>query len=179
MLNASVTTMAFIGFRISDQLASRFEAVAATRGGKSRLLRAMVEAVTRAPTGEGEGRGQARGGSNKVTLRLKDEDLAALDAAAEQAGLRRTEWLVACARRRLTAKPQFSEQQTLALLEARRELRRIGVNLRELARKMSDQDGASPADIAALRAFQREVREQLEGVRAAIDGNLEAWGAEA
>ncbi|CAN7641454.1 plasmid mobilization relaxosome protein MobC [Phenylobacterium sp. LjRoot219] len=171
--------MAFIGFRVTDQLAARFEAVAATRGGKSRVLRAMVEAVTRSPPGEGEGPGVSRGGSNKVTLRLKDEDLAALDAAAAEAGLRRTEWLVACARRRLTAKPQFSEAQALALLETRRELRRIGVNLRELARKMAEQDGATPADIAAIQSFQSEVRAQLEGVRAAIDGNLEFWESEA
>lgn len=170
--------MAFIGFRISDQLASRFEAVAATRGGKSRLLRAMVEAVTRSPPGDGEGPGFPRGASKKVTLRLKDEDLAALDAAAAQAGLRRTEWLVSCARRRLSAKPQLSEGQALELLETRRELRRIGVNLRELARRLAEQDSASAADVAAIQAFQSEVRQQLEGVRAAIDGNLVYWGAE-
>jgi hypothetical protein len=171
--------MAFIGLRVSDQLAARFEAVAATRGGKSKLLRAMIEAVTKAPPREGEGPGVGRGASKKVTLRLKAEDVAALDAAAAKAGLRRTEWLLACARRRLTAKPQFSEPESVALLETRRELRRIGVNLRELARKIGDQDGTAPEDLAALQAFQNEVRAQLEGVRAAIDGNLAFWGGEA
>ena len=158
--------MAFIGLRVSDQLAARFEAVAAVRGGKSKLLRAMIEAVTKAPPGEGEGPGVGRGASKKVTLRLKPEDLAALDAAAAKAGLRRTEWLLACARRRLSAKPQFSDRESLALLETRRELRRIGVNLRDLARKIAEQDGAAPEDVAALHAFQTEVRAQLEGVRA-------------
>jgi DNA-binding transcriptional MerR regulator len=105
--------------------------------------------------------------------------VAALDAAAAKAGLRRTEWLLACARRRLSAKPQFSEPESVALLETRRELRRIGVNLRELARKIADQDGTAPEDLAALHAFQDEVRAQLEGVRAAIDGNLAFWGGEA
>ena len=179
MLNATVATMAFIGFRISDQLASRFEAVAVTRGGKSRLLRAMVEAVTRAPPGAGVGTGVPRGASRKVTLRLKDEDLVALDAAAAEAGLRRTEWLVACARRRLFATPQLSQQAAVDLLETRRELRRIGVNLRELARKLAEQDGASAADVARIEAFQREVREHLVGIRAMLAGNVLYWGAEA
>lgn len=171
--------MAFIGLRVSDQLASRFEAVAARRGGKSKLLRAMIEAVTKAPPGEGEGPGVGRGASKKVTLRLKAEDVAALDAAAAKSGMRRTEWLLACARRRLAAKPQFSEPEAMALLETRRELRRIGVNLRELVRRLEERDAASAEDLAAIQSFQSEVRHQLEGVRAAIDGNLECWGAEA
>jgi hypothetical protein len=169
--------MAFIGLRLSDQLASRFEAVAATRGGKSKLLRAMIEAVTKAPPGEGEGVGGARGASKKVTLRLKEADLAALDAAAAKSGMRRTEWLLACARRRLSAKPQFREEEALALLETRRELRRIGVNLRELVRRLEERDAASAEDLATIQSFQSEVRQQLEGVRAAIDGNLEFWEA--
>lgn len=171
--------MAFIGLRVSDQLAARFEAVATTRGGKSKLLRAMIEAVTKAPPGEGEGTGASRGASEKVTLRLKPEDLAALDAAAKQAGLRRTEWLVACARRRLSAKPQFSREEAISLLEARRELRRIGVNLRELARRLSDKEAAAAEDLAAIQAFQADVRRQIEGLRAAIDGNLAYWSSEA
>jgi hypothetical protein len=171
--------MAFIGFRVPDQLAARFEAVAATRGGKSKLLRAMVEAVTKAPPGEGEGPGGARGASRKVTLRLKPDDLAALDAAAKQAGLRRTEWLVACARRRLTAKPQFSQEEAINLLEARRELRRIGVNLRELARRLAEKEAAAAEDLAAIQTFQSDVRRQIEGLRSAIDGNLAYWSGEA
>ncbi len=170
--------MAHLTLRLSDQLAARFEAVAATRGGKSKLLRAMIEAVTKAPPGEGEGPGVVRGASKKVTLRLKSDDLAALDAAAAKSGLRRTEWLLACARRRLGARPQFSREEGLALLESRRELRRIGVNLRELARRLEAKDAATAEDLAALSAFQSEVRAQLDGVRAAIDGNLSFWAAE-
>jgi hypothetical protein len=171
--------MAFIGLRVSDQLAARFEAVAATRGGKSKLLRAMIEAVTKAPPGEGEGSGAARGASQKVTLRLKPDDLAALDAAARQAGLRRTEWLVACARRRLKAKPQFNREEAISLLEARRELRRIGVNLRELARRLAEKEAAAAEDLAAIQTFQADVRRQIEGLRSAIDGNLAYWSGEA
>lgn len=173
MLNAMVGVMAFIGVRLSDQLAARFEAVAVSRGGKSKVLRALMESAVQGSVALPDGEAEVPSGrSTKITLRLKDADLVPLDAACADTGLRRTEWLVALARRRLHGTPQFDRAAAEGLLEARRELRRLSVNLRELAEPGRAGEGASAE---ALEALRREVRAQLERVRAAIAGNLAYW----
>lgn len=159
--------------RIPDPLASRFEAFASSRGGKSRVLRSLMEAALAGSVPMAEVAGPPAGRSTKVTLRLREEDLSALDEACADAGLRRTEWIVALVRRRLSGRPQFDRASAASLLEARRELRRLGVNLREMA----EGSGADQAAFAGLEAFQAEVREQLERVRQAIAGNLAYWDA--
>jgi hypothetical protein len=174
--------MAHLTFRVSDQLASRFEAAAATRGGKSRLLRSLVEGVTGAlPAGDGAGEGAPRGVSDKVTVRLRSEELERLDEASRAAGMRRTEWVAACLRRRLLGRPQFNREQAEALLEARGELRRISVQLRELVRAVREGDlpvAALEPRLTEVEEFRTSVRSQLDGVRRALDGEAAYWGAE-
>ena len=167
--------MASMSARIPDPLAARFEAFAASRGGKSRVLRALMEAALQGGTPVAEVVGSPSGRSSKVTLRLKTEDLAALDDACADAGLRRTEWIVALVRRRLSGRPQLDRASASSLLEVRRELRRLGVNLRE----MGEGPSSRPAEAAELEAVRGEVRQQLERVRQAIAGNLAYWDADA
>ncbi len=173
--------MAFFGVRLSDDLAVRFDAFASSRGGRSKLLRQMIETVLRSgggapPAAEAELR--ARGRSEKVTIRLRDEDLTALDAACRQAGLRRTEWVVGLVRRRLLGRPQLSRAEAQALLEIRRDLRRIGVNLNQAVHALHSRGGEGAASAKELMAFRQEVRAQLEGVRAALEGDLSYWAGE-
>lgn len=167
--------MASFSVRVPDRLASQFEAVAAARGGKSRVLRVLMEGAVQGSAAVSEGVSESPAGrSTKITLRLKDADLVRLDAACVETGLRRTEWLVALARRRLHGTPQFDRAAAEGLLEARRELRRLSVNLRELVEAGRAGEGASAE---ALEALRLEVRAQLERVRAAIAGNLAYWDA--
>lgn len=173
--------MAFFGVRLPDDLAARFDALASSRGGRSKLLRHILEAAVR---GDGPALPEAgpavrpRGRSAKVTIRLGDEDLRALDSACEGTGLRRTEWVVALLRTRLLDRPQLNRAEAEALLEIRRELRRIGVNLNQAVRALHVSGGAEADRRAAeLAAFQQEVRSQLEGVRAALDGDRAYWAA--
>lgn len=173
--------MAFFGVRLSDDLAVRFDAFASSRGGRSKLLRQMIETVLRsggASPAAAETEVRARGRSEKVTIRLKDEDLAALDAACRQAGLRRTEWVVGLVRRRLLGRPQLSRAEAQALLEIRRDLRRIGVNLNQALHALHSGRGEGAAFAKDLIAFRQEVRAQLEGVRAALEGDLTYWAEE-
>ena len=168
--------MVSMSARIPDPLASRFEAFASSRGGKSRVLRALMEAAVQGATPVGEIAGSPAGRSSKITLRLKEEDLVALDGACADTGLRRTEWIVALVRRRFSGRPQFDRASAASLLEARRELRRLGVNLREVAEAPSAAGVQGAAELEALRS---EVRLQLERVRQAIAGNLAYWDADA
>lgn len=169
--------MAFFGVRLADEFAARFDAFAASRGGRSKLLRHLMDAAMR---GEGSeipamGEGAARGQSEKLTLRLKSDDRAALDRVSAGAGMRRTEWAMNCLRRVLHRAPQFNREQAEALVQARQELRRIGVAMREAAKALEAAD-APPEAVAKLEALHAEVRREMLAVRAAVDGNLSYWG---
>jgi hypothetical protein len=60
--------MAFFGVRLSDDLAVRFDALAARKGGRSKVLRGLIEAAAKA---EGVGSAEApqplRSRSDKLT----------------------------------------------------------------------------------------------------------------
>jgi hypothetical protein len=180
LFNTTLVSMAFFGLRLSDDFAARFDAFAASQGGRSGVLRrlmaaALAEAGSAAPDGRA---GTARGRSEKLTLRLKAQERSALDAVSAAAGMRRTEWVAALLRARLARRPQFNRDQAQALVEARQELARIGANLRELVRVVRDGDlppEAMSGAVARVEAFRVEVRGQLAGVRAAIDGAVDYW----
>lgn len=174
--------MAFFGVRLSDDLAVRFDVLAARKGGRSKVLRGLIEAAAKA---EGLGSAEApqplRSRSDKLTLRLKLEELADLQRQAAEAGMHRTEWAAALLRQRLTGAPQFRRDQAQALLDVRRDLRRISVNVNTAVQAVVDAGPGSPeaaAQLAELRAFQVEVREQLQAVREGLQGNLAYWNGE-
>jgi hypothetical protein len=165
-------TMASLSARIPDPLASRFDAFAATRGGKSRVLRALMEAALEGAMPVAELERARSGRSTKVTLRLKPEDLGQLDEVCADAGLRRTEWIVALVRRRLSGQPRFTPDAAASLLEVRRDLRRLAVNLREMTEASVVEGRCVSASVEALRV---EVRQHLQRVREAVAGNLAYW----
>lgn len=165
-------------FQLPDALAARFDAIAAQ--GRSRKLRELVAAAVgdEAPPAPG---GPLRRKSVKLTLRLKPEDMTALDAAAHKEGMLRTDWLLALMRRRLFGRPKFGRKEELAFYAVQEELRRIGVNLNQIARAMNTavMPGAVlEAEIRQVEAFRDEVRATVQGLKGAFQGNLDYWEVE-
>ena len=86
--------------RVSPDLIRRFDAAAAGQGGRSRLLRRLMEGAAQASfPAPPEAVSAPRSG--KLTLRLGETDLRLLEAEAAAVGLSRTQWSVALIRRRL------------------------------------------------------------------------------
>ena len=73
--------------RLPPELARRFDAAAATRGGRSRYLRSLMETAARAPA-KAPAPDPPGPRSAKLTLRLSEADRVALEAEAARAGLR-------------------------------------------------------------------------------------------
>lgn len=116
--------------------------------------------------------------AGKLTLRLGAADLVAVESAAAAVGLSRTQWVVALVRRRLHGRAQFSPPEAAAFIEVQRDLRRIGVNLNQIARTVNATvPGGRAQDLELTRviAFAAEVRGGLLGLRRAFEGNLDYW----
>ncbi len=160
-----------ITLRLPPDLTRRFDAAAAGQGGRSRLLRRLMESAAQAPL-------PPTVRSGKRTLRLGETDLRLLEVEATAVGLSRTQWSVALIRRRLYDRPQFSRPEALALIEVRRELRRIGVNVNQIARALNTavMDGVVlDLELAQLGAFQAEISAWVDALGEAFEGNLAYW----
>jgi len=169
-----------ITLRLPPDLVRRFDAAAAAHGGRSRYLRTLMERAAQTPLPEAA-QGPSGAKSAKLTLRLSDDDMAMLEAEAGRAGLLRTQWAVMLIRRRLHGGLQLTPPEAMALINIRRELHRIGVNVNQIARALNTavMEGAVlELEIAQLAAFAAEIREHLGGLDEVFAGNLAYWSAE-
>lgn len=166
--------------RVSSDLIRRFDAAAASQGGRSRVLRRLMEGAAQASLPD-PGDAPSVRMSTKLGLRLTPVDLAMLEAEAARTGMTRTQWTVALIRARLHHRPQFHRPEASALIEVQRELRRIGVNINQIARALNTavmQGVVLDLEVAQLAAFSEEIRAHLVGVREAVEGNLAYWAVE-
>lgn len=180
MSDKSASLMDRITLRLSPDLARRFDAAAAAHGGRSRYLRAVMEAAAQAPLPAPQPRRSAAT-SAKMTVRLSNDDMAMLEAEAARAGLLRTQWAVILIRRRLHGRLQLTPPEAMALIGVRRELHRIGVNINQIARALNTavmEGTILDLEIAQLAAFAAEIRGHLSGLDEAFAGNLAYWSAE-
>ncbi len=160
--------------RLPPDLAARFDAAALRQGGRSRLLRRLVEGAADAalPTA---GEPLVRPSSTRLTLRLATEDVAALERMAAAAGMSRTQWCAALIRRALHDRPQWRPAEAWALVDIQRDVRRIGVNVNQIARALNTavlEGVVLDLEVAQIAAFSRELTAHLAAVRAAAEGNL-------
>lgn len=169
--------MAVINLRLPDDLADRFTAVAALEGGRAGMLRRLIcEAVDTAPGRLGDLSRHCSVG--RVTLRLSAPEFTALDREAALMGLSRARWVAALVRRRLLGRPTFARSDTLTLMTIQGELRRVGVNVNQIARALNTavmEGGVLDSELAWTRSLRAEIRDHIAGLREAFDGNLAYW----
>jgi len=167
--------MADFKLRLSDELAARFDAWAADRGGRSPALRHLIE---QSCSGAPKSAGRLPPRPVKLTLRLASADARELDAAAAQMGLTRNAWAAALVRRRLTGKPTFRPAEATSLLAMQSELRRIGVNVNQIARALNTavmEGKVLDLELAYLGDLRAEIRAHMLALREAFDGNIAYW----
>ena len=166
-----------ITLRVSPDLIRRFDAAARDQGGRSRLLRRLMEGAAQVPL-PAPSAVTSGPRSGKLTLRLTDRELALLEVEAASVGLSRTQWSVSLIRRRLEGRLQFTPPETMALIGCRRELRRIGVNVNQIARALNTavtEGRVLDLEVAQLEAYQAELRDWIDALGEAFEGNLAYW----
>lgn len=167
--------MADFKLRLPDELAARFDAWAADRGGRSPALRRLVEEACggAAPAGPGLG---AR--PLKLTVRLGAGDGRGLAEAARDLGLTPNAWVAALVRHRLHGTPRFRRSDELALLAIHGEVHRIGVNVNQIARALNTavmEGRVLDTELGAVEDLRCELRAHMDGLGEAFRGNLAYW----
>lgn len=169
--------MAFLGFHVDDALAEKFAAMAANEGGKSALMRRLVEQAV----GNGKAPAQgtiATGTSRKVTIRLRESELRLLETIAARRGMNRTQWIASLVRARLGFPVQQTHDERQALRAVARELNYIGSNINQIARaaNLDRLIGRSvKIEAEAIREASARIEGALAELRAALKRNADYW----
>jgi hypothetical protein len=171
--------MPTISVRVPDDLAARFAAAADLAGGRAPMLRQLMTSIcgpepAAAPL-------QGRMAAVRVYVRLTAAESARLDLEAGALGLRRSAWIAAMVRRQLLSQPTFGPADEQLLIGMRAELRRIGVNVNQIARAMNTavmEGRVLDAELTAIDDFRRELRGHIAALGDAFEGNLAYWQVE-
>lgn len=168
-------------FRLDDDIAQRFDAVAESAGGRSVLLRRLVMNAVDAEEGERSGPVRRRErATRRFEIRLTDAEIAALDAKADALGMKRTDWVTRLVRCRLHSAAPLPLEERAAVAQAWRELNRIGINLNQATRALNAsvmvESGLDVArEAARVASFRAEIRMALAGLGTALKGDLAYW----
>jgi Bacterial mobilisation protein (MobC) len=164
--------------RVPNELGARFDDWAGARGGRSPALRQVIAEACNAPPSRPPTPGRLAARPVKLTVRLSAADAGGLADAAAELGLTGNAWAAALVRRRLHARPTFSPDGALRLLTVQAELRRIGVNVNQIARALNTavlEGTVLDLEISSLTAFRAEIRGHLGALRDSLLGNLAYW----
>jgi hypothetical protein len=162
---------------VPAEQAVRFKVLARQRdGGVSAALGRMVgealgDGAPEAPSGTGQG--------EQVKIRLRGEERYALGRAAAERGTTPAGWLRALALVHLTGRPQWNREELEALREIGREVRRIGVNVNQIAHALNAaaQIGqCPPAQGEAAERCLELVRLEMRRLAGVVTGNFDYYG---
>ncbi len=81
-----------------------------------------------------------KGAKKDVRLYLNDDELAAVDRMAEQLYKNRNQTLIAIIRSFVANEPQYTQEEIVVLRDSNSELRKIGVNLNQIAHRTNSID---------------------------------------
>jgi hypothetical protein len=167
--------------RVSDDVAARFDAAAAATGGRSAMLRRLVESAAGSPTTEQILTVGGRRDATRLMVRLAAPEARHVAGQAASLALPRAAWVAALVRNHARGAPRFARSDELALLAIHGEVRRIGVNVNQIARALNTavmEGRVLDTELGAVADLGRELREHMLGLGEAFAGNLAYWAAE-
>ena len=96
-------------------------------------------------------------------------------------GLTPNAWVAALVRNRLRGTPRFRRPEELALIALHAEVRRIGVNVNQIARALNTavmEGRVLDTELGAVEELRRELRAHMVGLGEAFRGNLAYWAVD-
>lgn len=167
--------------RLDDELAARFDAAAAAHGGRSARLRQLVADAASHPAAEARSPVEGRRDAIRLMVRLAAPEARHVADQAASLALPRAAWVAALVRNHARGAPRFARPDELALLAIHGELRRIGVNVNQIARALNTavmEGRVLDTELGAVADLGREMREHMAGLGEAFVGNLAYWAVE-
>lgn len=171
--------MPVLSVRVPDDLAARFDAAAGSVGGRSALLFQLVDGASqlgpRPPPAPAMRRDACR-----LMVRLAPPEAAHVAREAAALGQPRATWVAALVRRHTIGQARFCRPDELALVAIQGELRRIGVNVNQIARALNTavmEGRVLDLEITYLDQLRGEMRGHMDALREAFAGNLAYWEA--
>jgi hypothetical protein len=163
---------------VPDELLARFDAWAGGQGGRAPTLRRLMDKAAGASLAPGV-RLPTR--PLKLTVRLTAADGEGVAREAADMALTPNGWVAALVRNRLHGTPAFRSEDTHALLAIQSDVRRIGVNVNQIARALNTavtEGKVLDLEVGYLDALRTELRAHMLTLREAFQGNLAYWAAE-
>jgi len=168
-----------LSVRVPDDLAARFDVAAAGVGGRSALLHRLVRDVA-APGPTPLNPPQTPRNAMRLMIRLAADEATHVTREAGAMAMPRAAWVAALVRRHASGMPRFSRAAELALIATHGEVRRIGVNVNQIARALNTavlEGRVLDLEMLAVDDLRRELRAHLEGLGETFRGNLAYWAA--
>lgn len=173
--------MTHFGFQLPDELAEQFDTYAATRGGRSAALRALVsqcvsDGTDMPPRPAPEPVSQAQ--TSSVAVLLTRDDRLRLDEECRVTGMTRGQWVAACARNRLHGTRHFGQVDRDRIARIAREMREMKSSLHRYASAIQ----RAPRDLAVVEKHQSlishlstQIERGLRAIEGAFRGNDQYW----
>ena len=113
-----------------------------------------------------------KGAKKDVRLYLNDDELAAVDRMAEQLGKNRNQTLIAIIRSYVANEPQYTQDEIIELRNANNELRKIGVNLNQIAHHTNTIDFDRITDGKSVKELLKNFTKRAESISTTIDNHV-------
>ena len=118
---------------------------------------------------------QPEGSKTDVRLFLNPDELAAVDRMAEQLGKNRNQTLIAIIRSYVANEPQYTQDEIIELRNANNELRKIGVNLNQIAHHTNTIDFDRITDGKSVKELLKNFTKRAETISSTIDNVAKVW----
>ncbi|EOA3865793.1 plasmid mobilization relaxosome protein MobC [Shigella flexneri] len=115
------------------------------------------------------------GPKERLEVRFTPTEFQGINARAEAEGCSPQRWVINCVRASLTHEPQFTMETTKALWESSYQLRAIGRNLNQIAKRLNE---GKPANIKTeqIEKLATYIYRHTDKVAAVQDASLSRWG---
>ena len=171
---------AMLSIRLDAGALSALDSLAVGRGGRSAILRQMIEQVLEENSGRPLLERREGIAHNRVSLRFTDAEISVIEYRASQRSTNRSGWIKALVRRHLALKSRVDDGLLNELAPIRMQLLRIGRNLNQAMkaanlRMMDDGDKQIENDLRRIADMRMEIAEQIAAVGDALHGDVGYW----
>jgi len=114
------------------------------------------------------------GPKERLEVRFTPTELQSITARAEAEGCSPQRWVINCVRASLTHEPQFTMETTKVLWESSSQLRAIGRNLNQIAKRLNE-GGQATVKAEQIERLATYIYRHTDKVAAVQDASLSRW----